>query len=312
MTSRLSLVLFLSALAGAQVPGPPAAYRLGLGDEVLVRVLDLTDELGANPFRVDQDGKISLPLVGAAQAGGRTVEELRADLVTRFKKFLLDPQVTVAVSAYHSQPVSVLGAVKTPGVFQVETGKTLYQVLSLAGGLDINAGSVIRITRQKAYGPIPLPGAELDPSGEFMVAQVSVGAVIGAQDPTLNITVRPYDVITVPKASTVYVVGSVKTPGGFGLGNSDSLSVLRAVALAQGLDKTASPKKARILRGVEGTTAKMELPVYVKAILAGKSPDVPLGPGDVLFIPSAHDLKTGAWKAADIAARIGEVMLWRY
>jgi polysaccharide export outer membrane protein len=289
-----------------------AGYRLGPSDEVTIRVLDLTDEIGDAPFRLDQNGEIALPLVGRLQVGGFTTDQLQVELAKRFRKYLLDPQVTVAISTYRSEPVSVLGAVNTPGVLQVEDGKTLFAVLSLAGGLTNEAGAIIKITRRKEQGPIPLAGAELDSSGDFMVAQVSVKSIMGAHDPTQNIVVRPFDIVTVPTGEVVYVVGCVKTPGGFVLGGREQLSVLQAIALAQGLAPGAAAKKARILRGVDGATAKMEVPVNVKAILEGKTPDLALGPNDVLFIPSGADLRSGAWKAVDVVSRVAEALVYRY
>src|ERR1035441_413340 len=95
------------------------------------------------------------------------------------------------------QPVSVLGAVRTPGVHQIRGSKTLFEVLSLAGGLNPDAGSAIRITRRKSAGPLPLPGATDDSSGEYQVAEVSVKSVMEAQNPKENIQVLPDDVVTV-------------------------------------------------------------------------------------------------------------------
>jgi polysaccharide export outer membrane protein len=315
---KLALLLaLLAACLPGQTPAAPAAdsvaaYRLGPSDEVVIRVLGFTDEIGDKPFRVDPEGEISLPMLGGVHAGGLTVAQLQAELVRRFKKDLLDPQVTVSISSFRSQPVSVLGYVTTPGVLQVESGKTLFEVLSLAGGLKPEAGSIIIITRRKEQGSIPLPGATLDASGAFTVARVSAKSIMTARNPAENIVVRPNDVITVPKGEIVHAIGAVRTPGGFVLGDRDTLSVLQAIALSQGLAAASSPKKARILRGMEGATAKLELPVDVKAILDGKAADISLGPNDVLYIPSAQDVRSGGWKAAGIAAQIGSVALWRF
>jgi len=236
------------------------------------------------------------------QAAGITTRQLEAELTKRFQTFLRAPEVVVSVTQFRSQPVSVLGAVNTPGVFQIEAGKTLYQALSLAGGVRPDAGAVIRITRRKREGPIPLPGAELDPSGEYTVAEVSVAWVMGARNPAGNITVRPDDVISVPVTEVVYVVGSVHKPGSFALGQNETLSVLQAVAKAEGLDKEAAPKRARILRNVQHGAGQVEVAINVKAMLAGKAPDVALGPNDILFIPLASGLKNAASRATEIAA----------
>jgi polysaccharide export outer membrane protein len=300
MPNRLTLlVLLCCAPLLAQEASP--AYRLGPGDEVTLHVLDL-EEIGDKPFRLDSNGEITVPLAGRLQAGGLTTRQMEAELTKRLQTYLRAPQVVVSVTQFRSQPVSVLGAVNTPGVFQIEAGKTLYQALSLAGGLRPDAGALIRITRRKSEGPIPLPGAEPDTSGEFNVAQVSVASVMDARNPAGNITVRPNDVISVPVTEVVYVVGSVHKPGGFALGQNESLSVLQAVAKAEGLDKEAVPKRARILRNVLRGAPQAEVAINVKAMLAGQAPDVPLGPNDILFIPAATGLRNAAAKATEIAA----------
>src|SRR5208337_3140684 len=113
------------------------------------------------------------------------------------------------------QPISVLGQVATPGIHQMRGRKTLFEVISEAGGLKPDAGSTIKITRRKENGPIPLPTAASDSSGEFNVAEVSIRDVMEARNPQENIAGKAYDVITVPKAKLVYVIGSVKHSGGF-------------------------------------------------------------------------------------------------
>lgn len=294
----LLVLLWCAPLLGQEAT---PAYQLGPGDEVTLHVLDL-EEVGDKPFRLDSNGEITVPLAGRMQAAGITTRQLEAELTKRLQTFLRAPQVVVSVTQFRSQPVSVLGAVNTPGVFQIEAGKTLYQALSLAGGVRPDAGAVIRITRRKREGPIPLPGAELDPSGEYTVAEVSVAWVMGARNPAGNITVRPDDVISVPVTEVVYVVGSVHKPGSFALGQNETLSVLQAVAKAEGLDKEAAPKRARILRNVQHGAGQVEVAINVKAMLAGKAPDVALGPNDILFIPLASGLKNAASRATEIAA----------
>ncbi|MGO9093676.1 MAG: polysaccharide biosynthesis/export family protein [Bryobacteraceae bacterium] len=294
----LLVLLYCAPLLGQ---GVTPAYQLGPGDEVTLHVLDL-EEVGDKPFRLDSNGEITVPLAGRMQAAGITARQLEAELTRRFQTFLRAPQVVVSVTQFRSQPVSVMGAVNTPGVFQIEAGKTLYQALSLAGGLRPDAGAVIRITRRKLEGPIPLPGAGMDSSGEFTVAEVAVAAVMGARNPAGNIMVRADDVISVPVTEVVYVVGSVHKAGGFALGQNESLSVLQAVAKAEGLDKEAAPKRARILRNAQHGAGQVEVAINVKAVLAGKAPDVSLGPNDILFIPAASGLKNAASKATEIAA----------
>jgi polysaccharide export outer membrane protein len=197
-----------------------------------------------------------------------------------------NPKVTVEVSEYGSQPVSVLGAVNRPGVHQLRGRKNLMEVLSMAEGLKTEAGNVIKITRPKSSGPIPLPGAVTDAAGEFTTAEVSAKSLMDASVPEANILIRPHDVITVPRAQLIYVLGSVRKPGGFPLAERESITVLQALSLAEGADTGSKTQNARILRAAGTSAQAAELPIDVKKILAGQAPDQPLRPNDILFIPN--------------------------
>src|SRR5262249_33896746 len=155
-------------------------------------------------------------------------EQLETELTSRFHEYLQQPLVTVSIAEYRSQPISVLGAVNNPGVHQIRGRKTLIEVLSEAGGLKPNAGNSIKGTRRKDSGVLPLPNAAADPSGEFTVGEVNTRSLMKAENPQENIAVRPNDVITVPLADLVYVVGAVKKSGGFVLTEKSSMPVLEA------------------------------------------------------------------------------------
>jgi len=188
--------------------------------------------------------------VNKIRAGGLTVDQLEAELNRVLSTYIKEPQVAVSVTEFRSQPVSVLGAVRNPGVQQVQGRKTLLELLSMAGGIDAEAGHNLRITRRKEFGPIPLKTAEADPSGDYFVADVDLGSLLEARNPQENIEVKRRDVITVPRGELVYVMGTVRRPGGFVLRQRETLSALQALALAEGLDRAASPQNAMI-RGLE-------------------------------------------------------------
>jgi polysaccharide export outer membrane protein len=262
------------------------------------------EELGDDPYPIDLQGYLTLPRIGRVYAGGLTVEQLQIELTKRFREYLQEPAVTIAVAEYRSQPVSVLGAVGTPGVHQIRGQKTLFEVISEAGGIKTDAGNTITITRQIVNGPLPLPDAVTDPSGRYSVADLNIRAVMSARSPADNIPVKPYDVITVPKADLIYVIGAVKRAGGFPLQERANMTVLQALSLAEGLDKTASSKKAKILRGDDPTHARTEVPVDVKSILEGKSDDMPLLSNDILFIPSSQ-AKAATYRALEALIQTG-------
>jgi polysaccharide export outer membrane protein len=267
---------------------------LGPNDEITILAVD-ADELANKPIRVSTSGDINLPLVGRVHAAGLTVRQLETELTERLKVYIRQPDIAVSVTQFKSQPVSVIGSVGTPGVIQLEGRKSLFEVLSLAGGLLPDASSKITITRAKEWGPIPLPSVTTDAAASYSVAEVNYRSIIDASHPEQNIPILPYDVITVPRAKLVYAVGQVRKPGGFVLNDKDTLSILQLLALAEGIGSTAAAKDARIIRPVPGSE-RIEIAVNLKDILDGKAKDVVLQPEDMLFVPDSY--AKGAFRRA--------------
>jgi polysaccharide export outer membrane protein len=262
------------------------SYVLGPDDQINIRALD-AEEISDKPLRIGIDGNINLPLVGRLRAAGLTTEQLEAELETRLKTYVISPHVAVSILEMRSQPVSVIGAVGTPGIHQLQGHKTLVEMLSLAGGLKQEAGYSVKIARRVEWGPIPLPYAVKDPDGQFSVAEVPLRGIMEATNPAANLAIMPEDVITVPPAELVYVIGDVNRPGSIVLGGSKSVGVLQALAVAGGFGKTAKPKDARIMRVVAGTDTRQEVKVDLKAVLNGKSGDIAMQPSDILFVPTS-------------------------
>jgi polysaccharide export outer membrane protein len=264
-------------------------YRLGPDDQVSIRVQDL-DKLqldNALAPRIDVNGNLNLPMIGHVHAEGLTLDKLEKEIAAKLSNVLQKPSVSVSIVQYRNHPVSMLGAVRNPAVLQVAQHKRLLEVLSMAGGLAPDAGDKIKISRRKSMGPLPLPGTVLDSSAGFYVGQVDVRTLMQASDPDLNIEVLEHDVITVPRAELVYVIGAVKRAGGFTLGEREKISVLQALSLAEGLDRAASPKSARLLREDAPGKERTQIPINLKPILAGNAPDVALRANDILFIPTS-------------------------
>lgn len=286
----------------------PVDYVLGPGDQILVHVVNI-DEINDKPISVDTTGHVRLPIAGTIEVSRMTVAQLQAELVSRLSTYVLQPDVSVSVLEFRSQPVSVLGAVKSSGIVQVQGRRTVVEMLALAGGLDPTAGSTLEITRRLEWGRIPLPGAMDDPSGQFNVARISLKSLIGARNPEENILIQPHDVISVPRAETVYVMGQVIKPGGFPLDSHEEITVLQALSMAGGFDKTAQARNSKLLRVGSGS-ARKEVPVDLQKILDGKTPDIAMLPNDILFIPNSLSKKT-AIRAAETALQIGTgVLVW--
>lgn len=303
----LTAVLLAAGTASGQPP--PASdpirstYVLGVDDQILIWALE-PEELSGKTVQVSATGFVHLPLAGRVRAAGLTVEQLEADLAARLKQYVQEPQVAVTVTEFRSQPVSVIGAVNRPGVHQLRGRKTLVEMLSLAEGLRPDAGHSVKITRGIEWGAIPLPGVALDPSGRFSVATVKLKGVLEARNPEENIPILPHDVISAPRAEMVYVIGEVRKSGGFVLQDNETMSVLQALSLAEGLLRTAAPSGARVLRPEPGGGQRSEIPVNVKRILAGQEADAPLRPNDILFIPNST-ARNVALRGIETAVQVG-------
>jgi polysaccharide export outer membrane protein len=290
---RFSVVLLFALCAAAQQSAETAkkldsGYVLGPDDQIVIHAID-SPEISDKAFLIGMNGNVTLPLIGRVEASGLTVEQLETDLNTRLKKYVQDPQVSVTVAEFRSQPVSVFGAVTKPGVIQLRGRKTLYEVLSMAGGPNETAGPRLTVTRRRENGEIPLPGATIDPTGQFSTAELNVQEILEGGNPAANIEIKPNDTISVSEANSnmIYVVGDVEHGGAFTLGGRQSLSVLRALSLAGGLGRTAKPQKALIIRSVPGEPKPKQIAVNIKQIFAGKAEDVVLRPQDVLVVPTS-------------------------
>jgi len=291
------------ARAAQNVKETQTSYILGPNDQITIRALD-AEEISDKIYRVGSDGDLTVPMIGRLKVAGLTAGQLESELAARLEKYIRHPKVAVTVTEFHSQPVSVIGAVTTPGIVQLQGRKTLVEVLSMAGGLRNDAGQNVTITRRLESGPLPLSGARPDATGQFTIAEVRLKDVLEARKPEQNITVEPNDIISVPRAETIYVLGAVNKAGGFVLNDRDALSVLQALSLAGGLERTAAPQKAKILRITPGTTKREEVPLDLKPIFSGKASDVALQPDDILFIPDSTQ-KKAALRAVEMLTAIG-------
>jgi len=300
----------------APVPTAPTAdtpnmtsYILGPEDLITVRVF-AADDIPDKPAQIDNNGSVTLPMIGSVHAAGLTVEQFQANLVTAYKKYFKDPQVTVQVNEFHSQPVSVAGNVTTPGVVQLKGNRNLMEVIGQAGGLRADAGDTVLITRNLSEGPIPVQGAFTDPTGKYSIAHINIRSVMSGKDPEGNILIKPHDVITVNRARMVYVLGNVTRPGGYVMSENETMSVTQAVALAGGWDKTAALSAARILRA-DGGAQREQIPLNVKKIMENKSPDLQLRPDDIVYVPNSLGKEMGA-RGLEAAIGLGTgVLIWR-
>jgi polysaccharide export outer membrane protein len=284
-------------------PNVSARYVLGAGDEIVIHALD-APEISEKPQKLDPDGDLRLAIIGRVHAAGMNVSDLEAELTNRLGVFLQQPDVTVTVTGSRSQAVSLMGAVTTPGLKPITTGNRLMDVLSAAGGLTADAGPVVRIVRRTDQGTIPLPGAKPDPTGEYQVAEMDARALFDGLAPETNIEIMANDVVTVPRAQVVYVIGEVGKPGSLQLASTHGMTVMEAVSSSGGGTRTASMSKSRILRRVPGQAERQEIPVNLEEMMQGKVKDVTMQVGDILVVPDATAKRVTA-KILETAVQAG-------
>ena len=290
---RVLLVLALVAmtLAVRPVAAQKESLLIGPGDLIQVDVLD-TPEM-EQQVRVTDDGSAPLAYVGDVQVGGKTpaaaADAIRLLLIS--KNVMKHPQVTVRVQEYSTQDVSVLGQVRTPGAYPLTTPQPVLRVLSLAGGVTEIADRQVTVKR---HG-----------SSEQLTYLLS-------NDPQKMLTdmimVNPGDIVMVPKAPIIYIMGDVGRPGGYSMSSNEShLTLLQAIARAGSANKTSVTSKVRLIRASD--QGKKEIPIRLDAMQKGKIPDIDLQPNDIIYVPFSW-MKNIAMSGSQIAASTSSAAIY--
>jgi len=291
----------------------PQDYRIGFDDVLDISVFE-AQELNRE-VRVSSAGEISLPLLDSVRVAGLTPREVELVLQELLRRtYMKDPHISVFVREMQSHPVSVLGAVRRPGVFQVRGSKTLIEILSLAEGLADDAGETAIIlrgaglqnstssdaektlgateNRSENSGGVAAPDENRDGFPADNVVEVNLKELLDSSDVRQNPVVNPGDIVKVLHAGIVYVVGEVQRPGGFTMKSNEKMSVLQVIALSGGLTRTAAKAGARIIRTDEQSGARAQTPIDLSKILAGKAQDPLLEPRDIVFVPNSASKTT--------------------
>jgi polysaccharide export outer membrane protein len=291
-------------------------YRIGPEDLLEISVFDVPEL--SRSVRVSASGEVSLPLLGAVRVSGLSAlesERLLTELLRQ--KYMKAPQVTVFVKEYKSDPVSVLGAVRTPNIYYIQTRKTLLEVLAMAGGFSETVrtpGRTIQVVRKRARADdgsaAPVPGAAAGTPDQQQVIEVPIKALLQSGDSKWDIWIYPGDSVKVTLAGNIYVAGNVVRPGAFPLTDFDYLSAIQAVALAGGTSKAASRKNAAIIHLNDDGT-RTERKIDLGRVLRGQDPDTKLGPNDILFVPGSVG-RESALRAVETSIQLGTgLLIWR-
>jgi polysaccharide export outer membrane protein len=261
-------------------------YRIGPGDVLEVRLYKLP-ELSREALRVEDSGTIRMPLINEdIQASCRTEGELAKDIARRYLSLMRNPQVDVFIKEYHSRPVAVIGAVNTPGRFQLQRQIRLLDLLSFAGGPAERAGGNIQVVHSTLY-----PSCEPIATNMARSTNAGLGLSVFKLRDTLagnarsNPYVRPGDVITVLEFEQVYVIGNVLRPTAIPL--KEKITLSQAIAIAGGTLPDSQSDRIRLIRQKPDGNAKEEIVVDLKAINKRHVPDVVLQANDIVEVPTA-------------------------
>jgi polysaccharide export outer membrane protein len=260
----------VAARPTAPVAAPaPATLPIGVGDMLEVDVFD-TAELSGR-LRVNEHGEIALAVGGTINVLGLTSEQASRAVENQLKStdMMLHPSVSITIVEFANQGVTVMGEVRSPGVYPYLGTKSLFDFITSAGGLAPTASKSVTVIHRR--NPEEIQNVDIsDPNGRFSVA---------------NVSVWPGDTIVVKKAGIFYMLGAVGRPGAYLVDNNQRVSVLEALALASGAGPTAKLSKTRLIR--KTSTGKEDLPLPLNQIIANKIPDSPLQDGDIVFVPSS-------------------------
>lgn len=257
--------------AGSLTPAVPDNYLIGPNDLIAVTVFGMPD-LSAL-VRVQSTGQFSLPLLSRPiVAAQHTAPQVAAELTAELERegLAVRPSVRVTVEQVLSKPVVVSGAVRTPTVIQATRQLRLIEAISAAGGVTAAGGGSVVLTQN---------GKD---------TTYDLNALLNTSNPPPTPMLQGGETIRVLPARLIYVVGALQKPGAFPITTGEPVSVLKAVALAQGLSQSDPPDKkhAQILR-TQPDGAKVAIPVDLNSVLQHKAPDPQLEAGDVLYVPDS-------------------------
>ena len=257
-----------AATGDAEKPAVRESLLIGPGD--LLHVTVMREPELEQRVRVLDSGDIALPLIGNVHLTGLNPTEASAAIEAKFvdENYLKHPSVAVFVEEFATDPVSVLGQVTKPGTYAISTPRTLLDLLAMSGGLTDIADRHIMIERA--------PGVKQREEEVFLSNRADDALMA-------NVMIDPGDTILVPKAGIVYVLGDVGRPGGYTMQNESRMTVLQAIAMAAGVNRTANEKQARVIHNVNGQYDEEDLPL--REIEKGEAPDELLHANDVIYIP---------------------------
>jgi polysaccharide biosynthesis/export protein len=286
MLAVMAIVIGVGITALAQTPASIQAddrYRIGPGDVLDIRILN-RPHLSRDAVRVEGNGMIRMPLIeGEIRAACRSEGELAKEIAQGYLKFYRNPQVDVFIKEYHARQVAVMGAVIEPARFEMKQRYRLLDLLSYAKGPSDKAGQIVNIVRGPKMSACEGQAAEADDGSDALLSVRLSDTMSGLEK--ANPYVRAGDIITIPEADQVYVVGNVYTPKTLPL--KEPMTVSRAIAMAGGPLQDSKTSRIKVLRQEPGSSAKTEIYVDLGAVAKKRAEDPMLRPNDIIEVPTS-------------------------
>lgn len=273
----LHLLIGMTFLFAAQADD---RYRIGPGDVLDIRIYN-RPQLSRDAVRVEGNGMIRMPLIDTEiKAACLTEGELAKEISTRYARYYKNLQVDVFIKEYQARQVAIIGAVNDQSRFQLQRRIRLLELLTYAKGPSTRAGQTINIVHSTSASPCK----QSDESDTAAFSSYKLSDVLQG-DPKSNPYLEPGDIVTLPEADQVYVVGNVFMPLTIPL--REPITLTRAIAMAGGLKQDTRKDKIRVLRQEPGTAIRKEITVDLYAIEKKRSEDLALAPNDIIDVPTS-------------------------
>ena len=262
-------------------------YYLGAGDILELTVFQV-EELNTK-VRVNGRGEIILPLLGKLSVQGKSVDQVEEVIRQKLENdFLQNPQVSLFIDEYRSQQITVMGEVSSPDVYSVRQQRSIFEMLSLAGGLNSSASDKIRVKT-----------TQIDPESNQLIEKdliLSLKKMLDGAENASSIRLSGGDSIFVPKAGVVFVEGAVEKPNSYLM--EGEVTVLKAIALAGGIPWSGKESKVQVIRDIGGEPYAID--VNLIKVRNQKSDDIVLQDGDIVVVDhsTAKRFITGFFRTA--------------
>ncbi len=271
------------------IVSPEEDYAIGPSDVIEIAIED-APEL-SRVFRVGADGAIEMPFLGRLAVAQKTAQSLSKIIADRLRgEYLNNPQVSVMVKQINSRTYFIQGAVRRPGLYQIEGRPSLLKLITIAGGLNDNYGStafIIHETKSQTteISNVKAEASEDDANARYELMKVNINGLLrGNFDQNVEIT--PGDIIHIPPTDIFFVAGEVNAPGSFQL--KEGTTLRQAISLAQGTNFQAAGSRGLIFREDPATGKRQEIKVDIPSVMSGKQEDLTIMANDIIIVPNSR------------------------